>query len=49
MTYSSSSMKVVSGMNNCVIISSAFSKDVKVSEILRYKEEGEKKINAEKM
>ena len=37
------------GMNNCVIISSAFSKDVKVGEILRYKEEGEKKINAEKM
>ena len=45
----SSSMKVVSGMNNCVIISSAFSKDVRVGEILRYKEEGGKKINAEKM
>ena len=44
-----SSMKVVSGMNNCVIISSAFSKDVKVGEIFRNKEEGGKKINAEKM
>ena len=39
------SMKVLSGMNNCVIISSAFSK----GEIFRYKEEGGKKINAEKM
>ena len=47
MTYSS--MKVVSGMNNCVIISSAFSKDVRVGDIFRYKEEGGKKINAEKM
>ena len=42
-------MKVVPGMNNCVIISSAFSKDVKVGEIFRYKEERGKKINAEKM
>ena len=42
-------LKVLSGMNNCVIISSAFSKDVRVGEILRCKEEGEKKINAEKM
>ena len=40
-----SRMKVLSGMNNCVIISSAFSK----GEIFRYKEEGGKKINAEKM
>ena len=40
-----SSMKVLSGMNNCVIISSAFSK----GEIFRYKEEGGKKVNAEKM
>ena len=31
------------GMNNCVIISSAFSKDVRVGEIFRYKEEGGKK------
>ena len=38
-----SSMKVLSGMNNCVIISSAFSKGVRV------REEGGKKINAEKM
>ena len=38
-------MEVLSGMNNCVIISSAFSK----GEIFRYKEEGGKKINAEKM
>ena len=38
-------MEVRSGMNNCVIISSAFSK----GEIFRYKEEGGKKINAEKM
>ena len=38
-------MKVLSGMNNCVIISSAFSK----GEIFRYKEEGGKKINGEKM
>ena len=44
-----SSMKVLSGMNNCVIISSAFSKGVRVGEIFRYKEEGGKKINAEKM
>ena len=42
-TVTYSSMKVVSGMNNCVIISSAFSKDVKVGEILRYKEEGGKR------
>ena len=42
-------MKVLSGMNNNVIISSAFLKGVKVGEILRYKEEGGKKINAEKM
>ena len=42
-------MKVLSGMNNCVIISSAFSKGVRVGEIFRYKEEGGKKINAEKM
>ena len=49
--YVSSSMqlKVLSGMNNCVIISSAFSKGVRVGEIFRYKEEGGKKINAEKM
>ena len=44
-----SSMKVLSGMNNCVIISSAFSKGVRVGEIFRYKEEGGKKMNAEKM
>ena len=31
------------GMNNCVIISSAFSKGVRVGEIFRYKEEGGKK------
>ena len=31
------------GMNNCVIISSAFSKDVRVGEIFCYKEEGGKK------
>ena len=37
------------GMNNCVIISSAFSKDVRGGEIFRYKEEEGKKINAEKM
>ena len=42
-------LKVVSGMNNCVIISSAFSKGVKVGEIFRNKEEGGKKINAVKM
>ena len=42
-------LKVVTGMNNCVIISSAFSKGVRVGEIFRYKEEGGKKINAEKM
>ena len=45
----SSSMKVLSGMSNCVIISSAFSKGVIVAEIFRYKEEGGKKINAENM
>ena len=45
----SSFMKVLSGMNNCVIISSAFSKGVRVGEIFRYKEEGGKKITAEKM
>ena len=39
----------LTGMNNCVIISSAFSKGVRVGEIFRYKEEGGKKINAEKM
>ena len=44
-----SSMKVVSGMSNCVIISSAFSKGVRIGEFFRYKEEGGKKINAEKM
>ena len=42
-------LKVLSGMNNCVIISSAFSKGVRVGEMFRYKEEGGKKINAEKM
>ena len=42
-------LKVLSGMNNCVIISSAFSKGVRVGEIFRYKEEGGKKINAEKI
>ena len=42
-------LKVLSGMNNCVIISSAFSKGVRVGEIFSYKEEGGKKINAEKM
>ena len=42
-------LKVLSGMNNCVIISSAFSEGVRVGEIFRYKEEGGKKINAEKM
>ena len=42
-------LKVLSGMNNCVIISSAFSKGVRVGEIFRYKEEGGKKISAEKM
>ena len=42
-------LKVLSGMNNCVIIGSAFSKGVRVGEIFRYKEEGGKKINAEKM
>ena len=42
-------LKVVSGMNNCVIISSAFSKGVRVGEIFRYKEEEGKKINGEKM
>jgi len=31
------------GKNNCVIISSAFSKGVRVGEIFRYKEEGGKK------
>ena len=44
-----SSMKVLSGMNNCVIISSVFSKGVRVDEIFRYKEEGGKKIKTEKM
>ena len=39
----SSFMKVLSGMNNCVIISSAFSKGVKVGEIFGYKEEGAKR------
>ena len=33
----------LTGMNNCVIISSAFSKDVREGEIFRYKEEGGKK------
>ena len=33
------------GMNNCVIISSAFSKGVRVGEIVRYKDEGAKRIN----
>ena len=42
-------MKVLSGMNNCVIISSAFSIGDRVGEIFRYKEEGGKKINAEKI
>ena len=42
-------VKVLSGMNNCVIISSAFSKGVRVGEIFSYKEEGGKKINGEKM
>ena len=42
-------LKVLSGMNNCAIISSAFSKGVRVGEIFRYKEKGGKKINAEKM
>ena len=42
-------LKVLSGMNNRVIIYSAFSKGVRVGEIFRYKEEGGKKINAEKM
>ena len=36
-------LKVLSGMNNCVIISSAFSKGDRVGEIFRYKEEGGKK------
>ena len=35
-------LKVLSGMNNCVIISSAFSKGVRVGEVFRYKEEGQK-------
>ena len=38
-------LKVLPGMNNCVIISSAFSKGVRVGEIFRYKEEGTKRIN----
>ena len=42
-------VKVLSGMNNCVIISSAFSKGVRVGEIFSYKEVGGKKINGEKM
>ena len=33
----------LTGMNNCVIISSPFSKDVRVSEIFCYKEEGGEK------
>ena len=33
------------GMNNCVIISSAFSKGVRVGRIFRYKEEGAKRKN----
>ena len=33
----------LTGMNNCVIISSAFSKSVRVGEIFRYKEEGDRK------
>ena len=41
-------LKVLSGMNNCVIISCAFSKGVRVREMFRYKEKGGKKINAEK-
>ena len=36
-------LKVVTGMNNCVIISSALSKGVRVDEIFHYKEEGGKK------
>ena len=36
-------LKVVTGMNNCVIISNAFSKGVRVGEIFRDKEEGGKK------
>ena len=49
--YSTSStiqLKVFSsltGMNNCVIISSAFSKGVRVGEIFRYKKRGAKRIN----
>ena len=39
----------LTGMNNYVIISSAFSKAVRVGETFRYKEEVGKKINAEKM
>ena len=33
-------LKVLSGMNNCLIISGAFSKDVSVGQIFRYKEVG---------
>ena len=36
-------LKVVTGMNNCVIISSALSKVVRVDEIFHYKEERGKK------
>ena len=36
-------LKIVTGMNNCVIISSAFSKGVRVGQFFRYKEEGGKK------
>ena len=36
-------LKIVTGMNNCVIISSAFSKGVRVGQFFRYKEEGCKK------
>ena len=42
-------LKVVSGMNNCVIISSAFSKGVRVGEIFVTKRRGAKRINAEKL
>ena len=42
-------LKVVSGMNNCVIISSAFSKVVRVGEIFVTKRRGAKRINAEKL
>ena len=42
-------LKVVSGMNNCVIIGSAFSKGVRVGEIFVTKRRGAKRINAEKL